>query len=1012
MQAKQSAPVSGKNPVTLSFEASGAGPLLVHVAGFEAELESRILDSHGRTVNVARLPYMRTCPVYQLLAGGEAGGRIEVQVSAIHQTKNATVTIRVYQLPTRGRVNRLAEQAYRLYSDSIQSTRSEAIDLWRERADGLQQAANLFRKAGLEEQALWSDYLAAYFTYFPVSEYQPAVESAQAIRLSAGEAGLQALELAAVQLQGQALIERDTADTPARAAAKLNEARHLFQRATELAERRGAAFEQAWAVNNLGLTYFYMDLPDEALEQYRRVLHTAIDLEDDFLTSLARGNIAMSNERQGNYEAALEALLAIRQDLERSGSPVEQAMNLADVGRLYSKLFLFPQAIDTLAEALEIARELDSAELNGRVGLSLAMAYNDMGHVQRAREILLTAIGELENARNGRGLRDAYRLLADIDRFQGEYRQAAIYRERQGRYLRSDREQAEFFFSRGLDALSMGEPARAMEMFSQAHALATEIGNEGLRVRSLLRKCALASTGKPQDACDSKQLEDSLHAWLPRAAPRFALDARFSWARLLERRGADAPALAVLEKLVSDIRLYRARLPGVLGAWYWESREAVFTAYLDLVLKGVKSQQQMLDALVTLDQLRNLENSKHGDAGSLNGAAADYKTEEIRTLLARLPASRDDNARLELGRAIDQRLLAIGSGMSQEPKPGRHLLAELASLPPDAAYLTYHFSGSDAWAWIATSQGVRLVRVAAAQSILTTLKKVRADFRVVGNADLDRHLDALGQLMLGPLDTTLPSTVYLASAGALAGFPFEAIRHNGRYLAQDHVIINVLSLDGLNDIAKFAWKAHAWDSVFLAGAPNGRGNGLAALAGAESEIEDIARMFEQKSVFKFTGEDFRRAIFSEPVFGEANLVHIASHGSINLEYPELSRLALSGGLNADGDDYLTPLDLHPVTIRAELVVLSACETTGVNAFSFDSNLGFVSAFLRAGANAVVATLWPVPDRHTRDFMLDFYAASLDGEEIPEALTSTKRRYMETAQPGVNRDWAAYQVYIE
>lgn len=1005
LQFKQSVPISANSPVTLAFETGDSGSLLIQVTGFEVEFESRILDAHGQILNAARLPYIRTGPVYQLLEANQVSGEGEVKVSAIHLTKNAVVSIKVFRLPSGGRVNRLVEQAYRLYSNSVQSTNSEAVDLWRQRVNELHQAADLFRKTGLEEKALWSEYLGAYFTYFPVSEHQSASDLAHAVQVSASDTGLEELELMALQLQGQVMIERGASDAPATAAVKLKKAQQLLRKSAERADQLGMRFEQAWAVNNRGVAYFYQDLLDEALEQYQQVLAIALELQDDYLANLAHGNIAMVNERLGDYQAALGALLAIRQDLEASGPPVERALNLADIGRLYSKLFLFPKAIDALDRALTISRELESKELSGRVGLSLAVAYYDMGQRQRARDMLMSAIDDMEEVHFGRGLRDAYRLLADMHRFRGAHDQAGIYREQQRQYLSSDREQAEYLFSQGLDALAVDNLVLASELFARSLAGANDLENESLQVRALLQYCALdAALAAEEEVCDPERMENRLKAWLTGAAPRFAFDARLSWARFLESRGVVAKALVVLEELVEEIRLYRSSLPGVLGAWYWESRERVFTTYMDLILRRAHSQQQMEDALVILDTLRNLENARQ-----LSDSATGDRLREIRALLARMSRARDNGTREELSRAIDQELLALGAGAEYRPVHDRHLSARLRSLPPDSAFLTYHFSGTDGWAWIATWQGVRLVRLGDAQSIRELLSKVRESVRVVGNSDLEQQLDELGALMIRSLGVSLPANIFLGSTGALAGFPFGAIRHEGNYLAQDHVVINVLSLAGLDNIADLKWRPDQWDSIFLAGAP--KGIGLAGLEGAASEIEDIARLFRLHEVHTFAGDNLQRTSFLGPVFDEAHLVHIASHGSINFDYPELSRLVLSGGLGNDVASYLTPVDIRQSHIRAGLVVLNACETTGMNTFSFDSNLGFVSEFLQAGADAVVATLWPVPDRYTRDFMLDFYSTALNGVTIPEVLTLTKRRYMNTAQPEGGLGWATYQIYV-
>jgi CHAT domain-containing protein len=277
-------------------------------------------------------------------------------------------------------------------------------------------------------------------------------------------------------------------------------------------------------------------------------------------------------------------------------------------------------------------------------------------------------------------------------------------------------------------------------------------------------------------------------------------------------------------------------------------------------------------------------------------------------------------------------------------------------------------------------------------------------------------LDMLGSRLLTPFETVLPSRIYIGSTGPLAGFPLAMIRFGGEYLAQNHTVVNVLSLGGQGGSKLVPKGAVDWSSVFLAGAPGTGRGGNTPLSGADSEVRHLARMFSGQKAHVFTGDDFQRGKFTGPEFSESDLVHIASHGRINLEYPELSRLALSPRPGRDNPEYLTPLDIRGRRLDASLVVLSACETAGLNRFSFDSNLGFVSAFLHAGVDTVVASLWPVPDQFARDFMLDFYSALLAGEAAPLALSSTRRKYMGMAKDTVaaaagSPDWAAFQVYV-
>ena len=111
------------------------------------------------------------------------------------------------------------------------------------------------------------------------------------------------------------------------------------------------------------------------------------------------------------------------------------------------------------------------------------------------------------------------------------------------------------------------------------------------------------------------------------------------------------------------------------------------------------------------------------------------------------------------------------------------------------------------------------------------------------------------------------------------------------------------------------------------------------------------------------------------------------------------------------DDLVTVHDLARLSLRADLVVCSACQTGLGVVRAGEGTIGMAQALLAAGARCVVLSLWPVPDRPTRRLMLAFYQALRRGEPPADALRAAKaevrRRY-----PRIYRSpftWAAFVV---
>jgi CHAT domain-containing protein len=117
-----------------------------------------------------------------------------------------------------------------------------------------------------------------------------------------------------------------------------------------------------------------------------------------------------------------------------------------------------------------------------------------------------------------------------------------------------------------------------------------------------------------------------------------------------------------------------------------------------------------------------------------------------------------------------------------------------------------------------------------------------------------------------------------------------------------------------------------------------------------------------------------------------------------------------GGWNGDG--YLLAMDVANLDLAGvDLVTLSACETGLGEIKRGEGVFGLQRSFVMAGAEALVMSLWNVPDRETKDLMVDFYRQILAGGSQRESFRQSQLRMLRSGPGGAARHpffWAAFQ----
>lgn len=140
-------------------------------------------------------------------------------------------------------------------------------------------------------------------------------------------------------------------------------------------------------------------------------------------------------------------------------------------------------------------------------------------------------------------------------------------------------------------------------------------------------------------------------------------------------------------------------------------------------------------------------------------------------------------------------------------------------------------------------------------------------------------------------------------------------------------------------------------------------------------------------------------------------IHFATHGVVDARRPEMSGLILSlvdaRGRKQDG--YLRIGDIYKLSLAADLVVLSSCDSALGRDMDSEGIIGLPRAFLYAGARSVIASSWKVNDEATARMMSVLYARIKKGEDSGSALRAAQLEMAHDERWSKPYYWAAFQL---
>lgn len=180
---------------------------------------------------------------------------------------------------------------------------------------------------------------------------------------------------------------------------------------------------------------------------------------------------------------------------------------------------------------------------------------------------------------------------------------------------------------------------------------------------------------------------------------------------------------------------------------------------------------------------------------------------------------------------------------------------------------------------------------------------------------------------------------------------------------------------------------------------------LNELPGTEKEVTTIASLFAASSfVSKF--QDANETSIKTSDLSTYDYLHFATHGIVDETEPELSRIFLNAGSQDDGN--LFSGEIFNLQLKAELAVLSACQTGLGKLSKGEGVIGLSRALTYAGAKSIVVSFWSVADESTAELMTQFYTTLLKkNENFAQALRQAKLQLINNQKFSAPYYWAPF-----
>ena len=792
---------------------------------------------------------------------------------------------------------------------------------------------------------------AAYMTgvvHYHRGEYEAALEHYR--RSLAMEEALKNQRGIATALTGIGLVYRTQGD--------FDGAMRFYRRGLEAAEAAGDKVIVANTLNLIGVTYRLQGNRRLALEHFQKALPLFEEANNQAGVTGLWNNIGNIYLQQGQYDLAVDSFRKSLELAEKSKYRTQSSIALNNIGRVHHLRGDHTKALDFYRQSLAIREEIGDKTGAARVLTNIAEAHTETRDYDRALEYYAKTLALLESLGSRADLAVAAVGGARLHLLRGDHKSSLEWAGRAAQLARDNDRLDVLWQARaagGEAYKSLGQHAEARAAFTEAAAVVEELRGQ-------------VAGGEQEQQ------------------------------RFFE--GRVSPYLSLVELHAEQ---------GEWGAAFVQAERAKARVLLDVLQSG---RAEVARGMTVRE--REEERRLRGELVALNSQLA-RESQNAKPDASRLSElrSRREQARRNY-EAFRTNLYAahpelkIGRG---EVEPVS--LEEAGALLPDArsALVEYAVAGDKVFLFVLTKSAAAR---APAELKVYRLGAERADvdakaeaFRLsLARRDLTYSASArsLYDLLLAPAGAQLrgKTRLVIVPDGKLWGLPFQALQDaRGRHLVEDYAISYAPSLTVLREMVRLRGRrptAASPPSLLAVGNPSlgaeragsvTSGNGrprlmeafgqLSPLPDAERQVKALAALYGPTRSRVYTGGSAREGRFKAEA-GDYRVLQLATHGVLNDSAPMYSHVLFAREEEGGAEDgLLEAWELMGLDLKADLVVLSACETARGRAAAGEGVIGLTWALFVAGSPATVVSQWKVEASSTTELMLEFHRQLRLGE---------------------------------